>query len=179
MDSEVPVLRTQRLVMTIPGARAAEACAQFARENQAHLAPWGPASDERDFDAGFWRETLDRQIEHFCNGTRYAFCLFGAVRGANGPLLGYVNFSEIVRGVFQACYMGYALAESAQGQGYMTEACGAAIDYIFHEVRLHRIMANYMRTTRGVPPCCGVSGLRLRERRGSTYIWPAHGKTTC
>lgn len=144
MEIEVPVLPTQRLVVTMPGARAAEACAQFARENQAHLNPWGVASNERDFDAGFWRETLDRHVEHFRNGTRYAFCLFGAARGADGPLLGYVSFSEVVRGVFLACYMGYALAESAQGQGYMTEACRAAIDYIFHEVRLHRIMANYM-----------------------------------
>lgn len=144
MDCEVPVLRTQRLVITIPGARAAEAHARFARENQAHLNPWGVASDERDFDAGWWRETLDRQVEHFRSGTRYAFCLFDAATGADGPLLGYVNFSEVVRGVFLACYMGYALAESVQGQGYMTEACRAAIDYIFQQVRLHRIMANYM-----------------------------------
>jgi ribosomal-protein-alanine N-acetyltransferase len=144
MDSDVPVLRTQRLILTIPGARAAEAHARFARENQAHLNPWGVARDERDFDARFWRETLDRQLEHFRNGTRYAFCLFDVSAGIDGPLLGYVNFTEIVRGVFQACYMGYALAESAQGRGYMTEACRAAIDYVFREVRLHRIMSNYM-----------------------------------
>jgi len=44
----------------------------------------------------------------------------------------------------QACYTGYALSESAQGKGYMTEAARAGIDFIFNRVRLHRIMANYM-----------------------------------
>lgn len=40
--------------------------------------------------------------------------------------------------------MGYSLAEQAQGKGIMTEACRAGIDYIFQQVGLHRIMANYM-----------------------------------
>ena len=98
----------------------------------------------RDVDAGYWRERLDRQVEQFQAGTAYAFSIFDRATGADGPFLGYVNFSEVVRGVFLACYMGYALAETAQGQGFMAEACRAGIDYIFNEVRLHRIMANYM-----------------------------------
>lgn len=132
------MLVTERLILTIPGAQAAQARVQFNRENERHLAPWNPAMGPRDFDLGFWRETLDRQIAHF------AFSMFERETGAGGPLLGYVNFSEVVRGVFLACYMGYALAEKAQGRGYTTEACRAAIDYIFKEVRLHRVMANYM-----------------------------------
>lgn len=96
------------------------------------------------FEAAHWRIALDRQIEQFHEGTRYAFSIFDGERGVDGPLLGYVNFSEIVRGVFLACYMGYSLAETAQGHGFITEACRAGIDYMFNTVRLHRIMANYM-----------------------------------
>jgi ribosomal-protein-alanine N-acetyltransferase len=98
----------------------------------------------RDFDIGFWKETLDRQVENFRKGTRYSFLIFPKHRGLGGPLLGYLNFSEVVRGVFLACYMGYALAQRAQGKGYMTEACRAGIDYMFERAGLHRIMANYM-----------------------------------
>ena len=47
--------------------------------------------------------------------------------GIDGPLLGCVNFSEVVPGVFQACYMGYALAETARGHGYIAEACRAGV----------------------------------------------------
>src|SRR5579884_3114406 len=141
---EVPALRTQRLLLTVPGPRAAEAYASFHRENERHLTPWSPPMRDAMFEAGHWRDALQLQVEQFHAGTRYAFSIFDAERGVQGGLLGYVNFSEIVRGVFLACYMGYSLAEKAQGRGYMTEACRAGIDYMFRVVRLHRIMANYM-----------------------------------
>lgn len=99
---------------------------------------------DRDFDLKSQQNALDRQVRLFREDRRYAFCIFHRAAGADGPLLGYVNFSEVVRGVFQACYMGYALAQGTQGRGYMTEACRAGIAYVFTEARLHRIMANYM-----------------------------------
>lgn len=98
----------------------------------------------RELDEGFWRERLAKDVEQYAAGTRYAFGIFDRATGADGPLLGYLNFSEVVRGVFLACYMGYALAEHAQGRGYVTQAARAGIQFMFGQVRLHRIMANYM-----------------------------------
>lgn len=40
--------------------------------------------------------------------------------------------------------MGYSLAESKQGKGYMTEGLKAATKYLFQELNFHRVMANYM-----------------------------------
>lgn len=142
--SEIPVLRTERLLLTAPGAVAADAFARFQRENRRHLEPWSPPMSERHFDPAFWAPSLDSRVEEFRAGTGYSFCIFDRAQGTDGPLLGYVNFNEVVRGVFLASYMGYAIAESAQGKGLMTEACRAGIGYMFREVRLHRIMANYM-----------------------------------
>ncbi|HEY9180559.1 MAG TPA: GNAT family N-acetyltransferase [Candidatus Baltobacteraceae bacterium] len=144
MRSAIPAFETERLLLTIPGRRAAEAYVHFNEENQRHLAPWNPPMTARHFDVCAQRELLDAQIDQFRSGTRYAFSIFERGTNPDGPLIGYVNFSEVVRGVFLACYMGYALAEHAQGRGYMTEACRAGIEFIFKEVRLHRIMANYM-----------------------------------
>lgn len=141
---DVPAISTERLLLTLPGARAAQAYVDFNRQNERHLAPWNPTMTAVHFEAAFWRERLEAQIEQFRNGTRYAFSIFPRESGPAGPLLGYVTFSEVVRGVFLACYMGYALSQTAQGHGYMTEACRAGIRYIFEEIRLHRIMANYM-----------------------------------
>ena len=140
----IPELLTERLLLTIPGARAAEAYVRFNRENEHHLAPWNPPMSARHFDAAAQRDVLDAQIDQFRKGVRCAFSIFERDAGDGAPLIGYVHFSEVVRGVFLACYMGYALAEDAQGRGYITEACRAAIEFIFREVRLHRIMANYM-----------------------------------
>ncbi len=144
MTPTVPELITPRLLLTVPGARGAEERVRFNRENERHLAPWSPTPTARDLAVEYWRESLDRQVADFRDGTRYAFSIFDREAGVEGPLLGYVTFSQIVRGVFLACYMGYSLGEHAQGNGYMTEACSAAIDYVFTHVKLNRIMANYM-----------------------------------
>lgn len=144
MRDAVPELRTERLLLTIPGAAVAEACVRFQIENRDHLAPWGPAATARAIDPMAVGAALDRDVRGYRDGTRYAFCVFERDAGADGPLIGYLNFTEVVRGVFQACYMGYALAAGAQGKGYMTEAARAGIDFMFGQVGLHRIMANYM-----------------------------------
>ena len=144
MAVAIPELRTRRLLLTIPGAAAAEARVRYNRENENHLAPWNPTTRHRDLDVGYWRAALDARQTAFHTGNGYAFSIFEREAGLAGPLLGHVNFSAVVRGVFLACYLGYDLAERAQGRGYMAEACEAGIDYIFNRVRLHRIMANYV-----------------------------------
>ena len=57
-------------------------------------------------------------------------------------LLGAVNLSEIVRGVFQSGYLGYYIGAPYQGQGYMTEALGLMLRLAFGGLRLRRIEAN-------------------------------------
>jgi ribosomal-protein-alanine N-acetyltransferase len=59
-------------------------------------------------------------------------------------LAGFINFTQIFRGPFQACYVGYALDKKREGQGIMFEAMQIVIGYAFNELKLHRIMANYM-----------------------------------
>lgn len=61
----------------------------------------------------------------------------------SGVLQGECNVTTIVRGPFQACYLGFSIAQAAQGQGLMHEALSTAIDFIFSTCRLNRIMANY------------------------------------
>ncbi len=144
LADEIPVLRSERLLLTIPGARAAEAYARFNRENERHLAPWTPEIQAHHRDPEWLAASLDGHVAQFREGRAYKFCVFAADEGADGTLLGLVNFSEVVRGVFLACYLGYALAERAQGAGLMTEACRTGIAYMFEQVGLHRIMAAYM-----------------------------------
>ena len=59
-------------------------------------------------------------------------------------MIGACNFSGIIRGAFQACYLGYHIDEAHQGQGLMQEALEAGIGYMFDSQNLHRIMANYI-----------------------------------
>jgi len=139
----IPKIVTQRLLLTISGPEAAEQFVQFNRENDLHLAPWHGPMSARAFDLDACREDLERQIKAFYDDRRYSFTIFPADSGSDGPVLGYINYGEVVRGLFQAAYMGYALAKRAEGHGYMTEAAKASLQFMFETVRLHRIMANY------------------------------------
>ena len=140
----VPTLRTSRLLLTIPGPECAPQYARFCLDNADFLQPWQGPFFEREFQASFWSDALRRRTEAFHADQRYSFGIFAKSAGVSGPLLGYCSFSEIIRGRLQSCYLGYALAENAQGRGLMTEALRVAIAYMFGEARLHRIMANYM-----------------------------------
>lgn len=141
---DVPLLLTERLVLTVPGQEAAARYAQFCRENAAFLEPFQGPFYQREFAIDFWQTSLERRRQNFFADKAYSFGIFWRDAGLQGPLLGYCNFSEIVRGLFQASYLGYALAETAQGKGIMSEALDGAIKFMWGSVKLHRIMANYM-----------------------------------
>ena len=61
-----------------------------------------------------------------------------------GPLLGQINLSNIVRGAFQAAHLGYHLDGESEGQGLMSEALRLVVDHAFGPLGLHRLMANYV-----------------------------------
>lgn len=63
-------------------------------------------------------------------------------RRDDDALLGAVNLSEIVRGVFQSGSLGYYIGGAFQGQGYMTEALALMLRLAFGGLRLHRIEVN-------------------------------------
>jgi ribosomal-protein-alanine N-acetyltransferase len=60
--------------------------------------------------------------------------------------VGDCAFTNIVRGPFQACHLGYKLDQKFVGRGLMREGLTSAIDHAFHALKLHRIMANYQPT---------------------------------
>jgi [ribosomal protein S5]-alanine N-acetyltransferase len=63
-------------------------------------------------------------------------------RRADDALLGAINLSEIVRGVFQSGSLGYYIGAPYHGQGYMTDALGLMLRLAFGGLRLHRLEAN-------------------------------------
>jgi ribosomal-protein-alanine N-acetyltransferase len=140
---DLPILRTSRLTLFIPGPPDAERCVAYRRQNAEHLRPWEPLANDRAFDLEVVRESCARRVEDALAGRRYSFAIV-ETGSVDGTLLGWANISEIVRGVFQACYLGYSLAAAVQGRGYMTEALYEVIRFAFDDLGLHRIMANYM-----------------------------------
>ena len=60
----------------------------------------------------------------------------------DGAIVGFLNLSEIVRGLFQSAYLGYGAVAAHAGQGYMTEGMQLLLRRAFIELDLHRVEAN-------------------------------------
>jgi ribosomal-protein-alanine N-acetyltransferase len=69
---------------------------------------------------------------------------FIATDRETGAVVAGCNFTNIVRGIFQACHLGYSVDHAWQGKGLMFEVAQAGIAYMFDNQGLHRIMANHM-----------------------------------
>jgi ribosomal-protein-alanine N-acetyltransferase len=158
VEAPLPELETARLTVRLARPGMEGAMARFLRENfDGHLDRWSPPAAPAFFTAAFWRERLAIAVEEFHMGRAARFVL--QPRGApEGPILGTCNYTNIVRGPFQACHLGYQIARAQEGQGLMGEALGATNAFAFDVLRLHRIMANYRPEN--------VRSARLLERLG-------------
>ncbi len=57
-------------------------------------------------------------------------------------IVGAINLSQIFRGIFQNCYLGYYIGADFAGKGLMTEAVELVLKHSFVTLKLHRIEAN-------------------------------------
>ncbi|MBB6480552.1 ribosomal protein S5-alanine N-acetyltransferase [Spirochaeta isovalerica] len=150
-----PILNSERTEIYIQNPSLINPVSEYYRVNADFLRPWEPAREESYFTREAFCERLELAEKNFHSGMSVQLAAFDRM---SGNLAGIVNFTGIIRGPFQACFLGYSLSESFQGRGYMHEILTTAIAYMFNEKRLHRIMANYM-------PRNGRSG-RLLEKLG-------------
>lgn len=139
--AEIPVLKTERTLITVLTPTDAELIHEYYLSNREHLAPFEPRREEDFYDIESWKANLLKSLSAFkCN---VSVCL-AALNHDRSKMLATCNFTGIVRGPFNACYMGYSVAQKFQGSGLMYEVAAASIKYMFENVRIHRIMANHM-----------------------------------
>ena len=136
-------LETDRLFLRVVSVADAEFIVRYYRENKEYLAPWEPARSKEFYTVPFWRNTLQKARQDFLDGKSMR-CVFSLKSSAPDAIIGVANFNNMIRGVFQACHLGYSIDHRYQGQGLMSEALRKAIDFAFEQLQLHRIMANYM-----------------------------------
>lgn len=146
-----PALRTAHLSCRLPGPSDAAALLRYRTDNREHLAPWEPLRDECYYTLDHCRQSIGDGLLAATQDRGYPFLVFAA---EGDDVLATFTFSNLVRGPFQACLLGYGLAAAQQGRGVMREALQAGLDWAFGELGLHRVMANYM-------PCNERSGRLL------------------
>lgn len=115
--------------------------ANYFSVNEMHLQPWSPLVPRDHHTESAWRRRLEERETEFESGLSVHFI---GTDKAESHVIGSCSLSNIVRGVFQACRMGYSVAERYQGQGYMKAIAEHAIRYAFRDLKMHRIMADHM-----------------------------------
>lgn len=142
MSCEPPLLHTPRCQLSLLQPDNAQLLFAYRQRNDAHLSPWEPT---RNPDGG----TLEASCHHVAAKSAHAFAdglavYFIATDRQSGEMVAGCNFTNIVRGIFQACNLGYSVDHTRQGQGLAYEVVQAGIAYMFDTQGLHRIMANHM-----------------------------------
>ena len=114
---------------------------RYEKTNREHLRPWEPQRDEQYFTLENAETRVELQVASMQAGDAVFFLL---LEPESGELLGRCNYTNIVRGVFQACHLGFSLAASAQGRGLMNKSLQVTNRYCFEHMGLHRIMASHL-----------------------------------
>jgi [ribosomal protein S5]-alanine N-acetyltransferase len=161
------VIETSRLTIRLPEASDVPAIVAYYRDNLDHLRPFSPSFDADLLDEAAWREQVGLRRREFSYGESFRAFMF--TRASAARIVGNINLTQVFRGAFQSCVLGYNLAAAEQGNGYMTEAVAGVVAFAFGQWGLHRVAANYMprnERSAGVLERCGF---RI-EGRAPAYL---------
>ncbi len=131
---------TVRLTLGLLDLGDVEDVMAYEQRNRSHLAHWEPRRDPSAFEnVAARRLEIARQRAEADEDRSYSFI----AREAGGLVVARATLSNVVRGAFQACHLGYSVDGVYEGKGLAFEAVGAVVRFAFGELRLHRVMANY------------------------------------
>ncbi|EJF89712.1 hypothetical protein ME1_00482 [Bartonella vinsonii subsp. arupensis OK-94-513] len=134
-------IKTKRTISTLISVEDAEELSSYSLRNADFLRPLEPVKSDDYNTLTAWKT----RANVFAHENRQDQAYRYAVRLTNeSTIIAIVHFTNVVRGVFQACHLGFSLDEKQQGKGLMFEILSALIPHIFHVTHLHRVMANYM-----------------------------------
>jgi ribosomal-protein-alanine N-acetyltransferase len=142
MNSAHPLIESDRLFLRLANQDDICKIIKFYSNNQRFFTPWHRHWAEDFLTESYWQKQIEKDFQGFESDKSLKLWIFE--KTTPEYIVGNVNFDNFVRGAGYFCFLGYNLAEAQQGKGYMTEAVRVAIQYVFEELNLHRIMANYM-----------------------------------
>jgi [ribosomal protein S5]-alanine N-acetyltransferase len=125
-----PRIPNPRVLVRPPTPADREAYLDAMRASRRLHGRWVPPAGEESFD----------RLLSCVADPRYEPGL--VCRIEDGTIVGFININEIVRGLFQSGYLGYAAVAPHAGQGYMREGLEVVMARAFTELGLHRLEAN-------------------------------------
>ncbi|HEX9100005.1 MAG TPA: GNAT family N-acetyltransferase [Candidatus Dormibacteraeota bacterium] len=141
------MIETERLLIRLATVADVHEVIRYYRENRDHLQPFSPTFPPDFLEETTWLEQVRIRLPEFEAGAGFRAFIF--TRASPNRIIGNLSLTQVHRGAFQSCVLGYSVAAREQGKGYMTEAVRGAVAFAFETWKLHRVAANYMpRNTR-------------------------------
>ena len=128
----------QKVILRPPQYSDWKAWADERKKNKLYLQPWEPlwSINELERSSFVKRVRMLERLSH--NDQAYSFLIFTS---DNEDFIGEVNISNVQRGIIQSCTIGYWIAKDCEGKGMMSESLELVKEFIFNELKLHRIEA--------------------------------------
>lgn len=127
--------------------------AELLQRNREFLAPWEPIRPDDYFTAPGQCRAIEEALEHYERKLEVPHVILERRR-----IIGRVTLTNIVRGPFQSCNLGYWVGAAHNGRGFATAAVRAIKQVAFLELGLHRIEAGTL--------LHNVASQRVLERNG-------------
>jgi [ribosomal protein S5]-alanine N-acetyltransferase len=118
----------------------ARVLAELLAANREFLAPWQPTRTEYFFTTDGQRQAIDDALIEHERGVTVPNVILN-----DGRVVGRVTLSNIVRGPFQSCNLGYWVDSGHNGHGLATAAVREIVDLAFGPLGLHRVEAGTLR----------------------------------
>lgn len=139
--SRFPRILTERGVLRVLEESQASLLYDYINEEKDFLTPWEPTRSEGYYSLETCQLRIREMRRDFLEDRGVVFCFLSS---DETRMLAYSNYSNIIRGVFQSCNLGYSLRQNEQGKGLMQEALSAGLEYLHKELHIDRIQASYM-----------------------------------
>jgi ribosomal-protein-alanine N-acetyltransferase len=130
---------TERLILRTSDISLSDMVLDYYVRNQAFLKEWEPIKSQEFYSKTYQQGEL---VGDSCN--KNAFKLWIFKKSNPERIIGCISFTNMIRGAFLSCFLGYKLDEEEINMGYMTEALRQGIQVVFKDFGLHRIEANIM-----------------------------------
>ena len=111
---------------------------EYYTRNKVHLAPSMPLRGGEVYTEAFWQKQMLNYKLSLDADRELRFMMLDG-----DAVIGSIHYDQIIKGPFQACYLGYSIDREYQGKGLMREALLQTISQTLSTFGLNRIMANY------------------------------------
>lgn len=130
---------TERLILQVLPPYYYQQVLDFYVENKMHLESWETMREKNFYTSSYQKKLLEAEYNMIMKSKMLRFYLF--LKNNPEKIVGSVSITNIQRGAFQSCSLGYKIHKDYCNLGLGKEAVGQVKEIIFRDYGLHRMEA--------------------------------------